>query len=209
MTKSPVLLTFTCLMLLAVSFLFLSVAPSDARVIIKERIKYYTVTGKTGRALSKSILKRGPKLSRQGHAIATTTIDFKVRNFKPGIRGRKCIVQSVDVNLTLTYKYPRWKNRRGASKTVRNTWDKFFKQIQKHERTHGKIAKEFARDVDRQIKRLSGRISRGCKDFGRGAAKKFARLVKNHETRQIRFDRRESRVLSRTTRLQVSLFKAK
>jgi len=182
---------------------------AEARVIVKERIKYYTVSGKNGVALAKSILKRGPKLTKAEHAIATTSIKLDVKNIKPGIRGRKCVIKSVNVHLNLTYKYPRWKNKKGASRNVQKVWAKFLKQVEKHEKTHGKIAKAFARDVDKQFKRLSGRLSRGCKDFGRGAKRKFDSLARAHQRKQANFDRRESRLLSRTTRLQTALVKAR
>jgi len=201
-------MTFKILVATFSTFLFM-IYSAEARVTIKERTKYYSVTGKNGISLMKSILKRGPKLGRSRHAIATTNVTLKITNIKAGIRGRKCVIKSARVRLNLVYKYPKWKNRRGASARMKKAWNRFYKELQVHEKTHGKIAKQFARDMDKAIKRHSARISRGCKNFARNANRKFKKLSKAHSRKQKRFDRREHRARSRISRLQFALIKSR
>lgn len=201
---------FASLIILIVFCSTLMVAVAEARVVVRERNTYYTVTGNTGQELSRSIIRRGPKLGgRNNHAIATTTVKIGVRNIKAGVKGRSCVLTSWTVNLDLTYRYPKWRNSKRASAKVRKAWDGFFKRIVVHEEQHGKIAKDQARDIDRALRRLKGRVSRKCTDFGRNAARTFKRLLRTAERRHAWLDRRDSSVFSRVRRLQRTLHRSK
>jgi len=174
---------------------------ANAKVIITERTKFYTVTGKTGPQMFRSITRRGPKTRRDGHAIATTRTEIKFRNLKIGVKGRRCVVENFDLVLKLTYTLPRWRGSRKASPKLRKTWDLFYAKVKKHEDTHGRISREYARKLHDRIRKLTGRVSNGCKNFGkktrslRLAQREFAR-------RHAAFDRREGRASSRIRRLQ-------
>ncbi len=185
--------------------LFWTSSQAYARVIITERTTFYNVSGKTGPQLFRSITRRGPRVSGVGHAIATTSSSLQVRNIKTSVRGRKCRIVSADVVLKLVYRYPRWQNQRTASARVRKNWERFAQQVRKHELKHGSISKKFARNLERQIKRISGRVSRGCRDFGLRSSRAIARLERNHARAHMRFDRRENRAFSRIRRLQSTL----
>jgi len=185
------------------------VAPADAKVIIKERTKYYSVTGRNGKALFKSIRSRGPKHRITGHAIATTTTSIKVRNMKFGIRGRNCVVKDVNVFVDITYKYPRWRDRKRANANVRKAWDAFDARVKKHEETHGRISREYARSLEKKLKTLFGRKSKGCKDFGRFSERRMKQAYVAFQKRQFNFDRREGSSRSRIRRLQAALQNAR
>ncbi len=179
--------------------------PAQARVIIKEKTRYYNVTGKNGPELMRSITRRGPNVRGTGHAIATTGISIRVRNVKPKLTRRKCRIASADVLLTLTYTYPRWRNSRRAPAKVRKEWDKFLARVVVHEKTHGRISKEFVRDLEKKILQISGRVSKGCSDFGKSSRRAIERLERRSQRRHVRFDRREGRASSRIRRLQARL----
>ncbi|MDA8870689.1 DUF922 domain-containing Zn-dependent protease [Rhizobiaceae bacterium] len=189
--------------------LCLSVGAAQARVVINERTKTYTVSGSDGRQLFRSIAKRGPKSSRNQHAIATTRTDLKVQNVKTAVVRGRCVVTSVDVVLNLTYTYPKWNGSRRASPEVRKVWDNFLRQAIKHEETHGRISKDYARSVHRNFLKLRGTVSQGCADFGKRSANRLARAQARFISRQTRFDRREAWAISRSTRLQKALYGAR
>lgn len=199
---------FYRVLLTSLSILFFAATTAQARVIINERTTFYNVSGKSGKALFQSIGKRGPKV-RARHAIATTTSAIRVRNLKPKITRRACRVGSVDVIVDITYRYPRWKGARKASPKLQKAWKNFMKKVRVHERIHGRIAKDHARDVHKTLKGFRGRVSRGCKNFGRGAERKFRRQAKKADRRHRMLDRRDSRVWSRNARLQRALYKAR
>ena len=183
--------------------------PASAKVRISERTKYYSVRGKTGKQLFKSIVRRGPKTKRDGHAVATTDTKIKVKNIKIGIKGRHCVVERADVIVSLTYTFPRWRGNRRASAKLRKNWDKFNRQVQKHEATHGRISREYARKLHTRLRKLSGRVSKGCADFGRRSSRSIKLIQKSFFRRHRGFDKREGRASARIRRLQKALLISK
>jgi len=193
-------------LLAAIAFAITSVCSANAGLRIKERTKYYSISGKTGKQLFRSIGRKGP---RRGHAIATTRTDVKVRNIRTKKRGRSCIVTRADVIVTLTYTLPRWRGSRRASKRVRRSWNAFAARVNRHERKHGQISKKYAKKLYREIRRMKGRVSRNCRDFGDRAARRIAKLQSQADREHARFDRREASSRARVRRLQVALIKAR
>lgn len=146
-----------------------------------------------------------PKTRQVGHAIATTRTAIKVRNVKFKKQGNRCVVGSADVILDLVYTYPRWNGSRRASAKLRSAWEKFNAQVVRHEQTHGRISREYARRLHSKLLTLSGRISNKCQDFGRRSQRALKLLLNGSRKRHISFDRREGRARSRVRRLQKAL----
>lgn len=201
-------MSFRNLFFAATAFIFavIAVDSANAGLRIKERTKYYSITGKTGKQLFGSITRRGP---RRGHAIATTRTSVKVRNLRTKVRGRRCVVRSADVIVNLTYTLPRWRASRRASKRVRNSWNAFAARVKRHEDVHGQISKKYAKRLYREILRMKGRVSRKCSDFGKRAARRIAKLQRQADREHARFDRRENQQRARVRRLQFALLKAR
>lgn len=190
---------------LAFSWILVFAVPANSKVKISERTKYYSVSGKTGAQMFRSITRRGPKTRRDGHAIATTKTSIKFRNIKTAIEGRVCVIKNIDVILNLTYTLPRWRGSRHASPKTRKNWEKFLALVEKHEATHGRISREYARKLHARMKRLTGKVSRGCEDFGKFHSRSLRLAEKEFTRRHRAFDRREGRASSRIRRLQKSL----
>lgn len=208
-------MTFPTRMLAAAAFFAVFITapalmtPADAKVIIKERTKYYSVSGRDGKSLFRSIRQRGPKHRMTGHAIATTLTSIKVRNMKFGIRGRNCVVKDLNVFVDITYTYPRWRDRNRAKANVRSAWDAFDARVKRHEETHGRISREYARSLEKKLKTLFGRKSKGCKDFGTFSERRMKQAYVAYLKRQRNFDIREGSARSRIRRLQAALQQAK
>lgn len=184
---------------------FALVLPSlraEAKVRFTERTKYYTVSGTSGAKVARSMLRKGPRSTRGGHAIATTQTRVRVRNLKSAVQGRRCVVKSVDVQVDIVYLFPRWTSARKAPPKVRKAWESFYKQIERHEFVHGRISRDFGRDLEKKLLNLNGRVSKKCADFGQRQAKRINQLRTEYIKRQARFDRRESRASARVRRLQ-------
>lgn len=180
---------------------------ASAKVYITERIKYYNVTGKTGRQLFRSIDRRGPKLSRNNHAIATAAYKHRFKNVKTAVKGSNCVVTSADLHVQIVYTYPRWRNRKRASAKLRKTWDQFMARVEKHEKSHGRIYREYARQLHKLMHGLKGRTSKGCKDFGKTSKRMLGFAERRHARRHNSLDRRDGWVSSRIRRLQARLLK--
>ncbi len=182
--------------------------PALAKVTVTERIKTYPITGSNGAEIARSIVKRGLRASNTNHAIASTSTSMKIVNVDSAIRRSRCVVTDVHVRLDLVYTYPHWRDRNRASPAVQRAWDKFMKRVERHEQKHGAISKDYARDIERTIRRAKGRVTNKCSDFGAAQARKMDRQTIQFQKRHERFDQRESRVFSRVRRLQRNLLEA-
>ncbi len=177
----------------AVNLVIVTTIPSFAKVTINEKTKYYFVKGKSGKGLTRDLLIRGSRANRVRHAVATTAIDLKVQNLRFDRRKSKCRVKSVLVRLRLTYTYPKLRNRKRTSRRLKKNWDSYYSQIVKHEKTHGKIARSFARQAEKDIRKSSTRKTANCRNLTRLLKRKLDRLERKHKRRQIAFDRKEAR----------------
>lgn len=195
--------------LLVAVFAYSLPADAEARVKIKQSTSYYNVRGINGIQVAARIITLGPKVGKNRHSIASTSIKLDIKNVKPRVKNGVCSIRSVDVILTLKYRYPRWLDNRRASKRLRRNWKRFYAHVKQHERTHGKIAKEMAYEVERELRSMRGTVRRGCRDISRGAKARFAKIRKKYHAKHNRFDRLEKRANSRNTRLQKALFKTK
>ena len=150
-----------------IAFLFvaLTINTVEARVTIRETTKFYNIRAKNAQGVFNQISRKG--LMRRGiqHAVATTLIKLKIDRVKIQRRGRRCVVKDVRVKLTLVYTYPRWRNIKQSSKNARQKWRRYYKQVVRHEKEHGALAKKLARNVERSARKLTGRTSRGCNDL--------------------------------------------
>ena len=147
--------TWRCV-LLACSMIFVS-ATAEAKVRISERTKYYSVSGKTGKELFRSITRKGPKTTRGWpRHCPTTQTSFKVNNITFGIKGSRCVVKNVDVvGKPRSTHFPRWKGSHRSSRRFARNWEKFLTLVKKHEATHGRISREFARKLHTRLKKLT------------------------------------------------------
>lgn len=194
--------------LICVSTAFIPVS-SWAKVIVKEKISYYNITGKTGAQLHKSMRKNASKHINIKHTLAATVPDMSIKNIKADVVGRHCIVKNADVYLTITYILPRWKGKNKANKSVVKSWDKFNKLLIRHEKKHGKITVDGANSFHKELRRLKGSVSKKCKDFGNSAERRFEKVGARLAAKQKAFDRREGFGLSQVRRAEKKLFFAK
>lgn len=192
------------------AIIFVSLAASaNAKVKVKTSKSYYTISGNNGKSLNYSMLKGGRKNIRLSDAIAATETKIDIGDPKIAIENGKCIVKKIDVVLHIRYTYPNWKNKKGASKTVRNSWEKFRRELVRHEENHGKIAKLGAKALEKELLKMNGNVAIKCANFGSLAAFKLRNLTRKTARAQRAFDRKEQSRFSKITKLQKDLFRAK
>lgn len=177
--------------LILTAFVAGGVAESQARVIVKEKTKFYKINGKNGQQIAASIDKRGPKANGGMHAVASVEWSFELKNPKFAIVGNQCKITDVDVHVLLNYVYPKWTGYKRASKKLRERWDKFIKLVEQHEGKHAKIILAGSRGLERSLKRARGRVSKGCSDFDASLARLVAPVMLSTQTRNYNLDRRE------------------
>ncbi|MBB3975087.1 putative secreted Zn-dependent protease [Rhizobium azooxidifex] len=177
----------TLLLLLMISA---TAATAHAETLTNKTFSYFSVGGKTAAELDDELSKRGPKMKNTGSRHpGATRIRFggSVTYVK---RGGKCYVGDAKVTLSTNIILPRWKHRRTAGKSLALIWDTLSSDIKRHEERHAEIARNHARDLEKQLKAL--RPDKDCDRLQEKVDRVTAAAVEAHDKDQARFDRVES-----------------
>jgi len=182
---------------------------ANAKVTVSERTTYYSVRGDSGGQLGKALLTGGYGAINVAQAIAATASRLSLPVFRTEVKNGRCVVTNVTVALNITYRFPKWSDRGRASNRVRGAWEVFYRELVRHEHQHGAISRQHADRLERELKRLSDTGSFGCQSLKRMATVSFDKWSKKLKKAQVLFDRLEDSDMSKITRLQLALFKAK
>lgn len=183
----------------------LGAGAASAEIVVTEKVNHYAVSGVSGRDLGRSMLRGGARTINLRHAIAATTTRFDFTDPVLAVERGRCVVKAITVRLSIEYQLPKWTGRHKANARLRRSWDAFYAELVRHEQTHGRIAREFARRIERELLRLSGTQAFGCSDFGAFSEARFAALSAELRRQQLAFDRRENQSNSTISRLQLAL----
>lgn len=187
--------------IIAVLFLAISFNAAEARITIRETTKFYNIRAKNAQGVFKQISHKGLMRSGSRYAVATTQINLKMDRVDIQRRGRRCVVKDMRVKLSLVYNYPRWRNIKQSSKSARKKWIKYYKQVVRHEKNHGALAKKMARNVERSVRKLTSRSSRNCSVLTLKLKRTFSKISRQHDRQQSAFDKREHRRTSHIMKL--------
>lgn len=163
------LLTFAC--------------PAWAEVIITESIEYYKVDGVRKKEIIHNLKTKSPIIiqgkSYQGHTRAKTKYSFSWEQ-----QGDTCTLKKVTVNLHIIYKLPELRKKPG--KHTQAWWDKHMEKLIEHEMVHGKIARQGAQELDRELQSF--------KQLKCATAKQQIKTLANHifdqiKMRQVKYDK--------------------
>jgi len=171
-------------------------------ITIKEKTSFYRITGKTTADLAHSMSRRGP-YSRQHRkrAWATASRDMSYQLTRQKIK-KGCKVKAASVRLKISYKMPKPASLNGMTRRERRKWAKMYSLLDRHERTHGKFYRQFARNVQRKLKRL--RPTRTCRQLDQKAAALVKKLSEADSLKNDRFDARDRSTYRRVERIYSS-----
>lgn len=156
---------------------------------------YFTIGGATPMEIEAEMGRLGPEIkgSTYRHAGATR-MEFSSR-----IGYRKsadsCRIVSTQVSIKAKVILPRWKRPRGADAAARLFWDVLSADIVRHEESHLVIARNHARNLERQLKRLP--LQRNCDKLAEQAEALKEKIMAAHDREQQRFDLIEGRTLEK------------
>ena len=173
--------------------LFLSMIPAitHADPLINKTYSYFRIGGRTAEDLDKELEKRGPVTRTTGHRHpGATEIKFGGEVTYVEREGR-CAVGGAKITLRTHLILPRWNNRRRAEKDLVMIWDALSADIKRHEERHAEIARNYARTLERDLKRLPA--SRSCEALEKQVAETTRRVLEAHDRDQLRFDQVESK----------------
>jgi predicted secreted Zn-dependent protease len=189
---------------------FSSISQSQAKVVLKEKIKYYSVTGSTGAELYKSMVKNGPDHGgAKRNVLASTSFKFNFENDVFTIRRNRCILTNLDIVVDVTYTYPRWRGSKNASPETRRAWKNFEKAAIIHEKEHVKITRKFAKDYEKALMKSRRKASDDCAKQSVGELFRTSYQIRKHERLHKRFDKRDLGKRGRGYKALLELVKAK
>jgi len=185
------------------------VSSAEARVIVREKVQFYRVTGNTGAEIYKSMLKNGPDHGETfKDVLASTSFKFDFKNDEFKIQRDRCVLTNLDIIIDVTYTYPKWAGSRTASAETRKAWENFRKVAIWHEKQHVKITKNFAKEYERAVKRSRRKAASECATETTGERVRTSFAIRKHESRHRRFDRRDLRKGGRGYKALLNLVRA-
>ncbi|HEV7255489.1 MAG TPA: DUF922 domain-containing protein [Mesorhizobium sp.] len=159
-----------------------------AGVKVGVETKTYSINGRTGEELIRSMDRRGPRHGFMARAIAQTRYVVGWE-FEWAMQGKTCRLGQALGTLDVTYSYPKLTGK--ASKDLKRRWDRFLVGVYAHEEMHGKIARDMVRAADKSLKGLAVRNDRNCRKAAAEAKRRVEKVYAVYEARQAEFDRKE------------------
>lgn len=167
-----------------------SVPPAIAQPIVKEKTVHYNINGRSGIELYQDMVRRGPRQGFLSKAIAQTKYKVTPRG-DWRYRDGTCSLVNAGYTLELTYTYPRPSSKLPAE--LERRWKTFIAETTVHEKTHGKLALEMARELDRRLRGFSMKDHRSCWRARSALEAELAAIFNAYEKKQIAFDNKEHR----------------
>lgn len=152
-----------------------------------EQVENYSITGRTGLELYKSIGERGPQIGNT-RAVAHTTFKLTwTRKYEP--RGNSCVLAVARPKLIITYTLPQPKGELPAP--VRRNWETFISGIAAHERVHGDYIKDMVREIEALSVGFTVEGDPGCKKIRAELTEHLAALSQAQRQKSRDFDKVE------------------
>ncbi len=152
--------------------------------------KTYSISGKTGDQLLKSMNRRGPKHGFLSRAIAQTAyqIDWDVQI---GVERGNCRLRRATPIMKMTYTYPQPSD--SLSPEMRRRWNTFMVGVRKHELQHGAYATQMANAAERSLRGIRVANDPTCRKTTALMKQRVQAVYETYEAKQIVFDQREHR----------------
>ena len=166
---------------LAFIFSFLSFY-SHAETQVFEEFQFYEVAATSKSNLLKTINRASP--IRQNGEIFHGFTKYNIKwRFWWKSNGNKCAFTKVETTLRLKYTLPQLKSSDPEVKTV---WSNWYPNLEKHEKSHGKLAKDIANEIDSALLAISPKTS--CSALEKSGNKVANKLMNKLEKANKNYD---------------------
>jgi len=179
---------------------------AHAGVKVVEKVDYYNITGDSGDALMAAMDREGPRHGFLARAIAQTRYSLAWDLEWKGVDNR-CVLKQADVTLSVHYRFPRVTGK--VPSAVKRKWATFMKGVNKHERMHGRIAREMADAAYKAAMKLTVEGDPNCRRAKQELSKVVHEIYNRYEERQQQFDAVEHQPGGTVDRLVTSLMKSR
>ncbi len=184
--------------------LLAGVGVAHAGVKVVEHVDHYRITGTSGEALMKAMDRNGPRHGFMARAIAQTRYSI-AWNIDWEAEGQRCTLKQAEVTLTVNYRFPAITGP--VSPALKRKWAAFMKGVNKHERTHGRIAREMADAAYKAAIKLGANGDPNCRKSKQELSRVVHEIYADYEARQQRFDAIEHQPGGNVDRLVSSLIR--
>lgn len=164
--------------------------PALAEVKVRVKTTSYPIVGRSGGDLLAQMDRKGPKHGFLTRAIAQTryTVNWDI-SWKSD--GQGCRVDDVRARLDITYSYPRVAS--AMTPALRRKWSAFLRGVQKHEETHGALARRMVNAAEASVAAVGQRRDTRCRAARAEVKRLIAAAYAKYEAEQLAFDAREHR----------------
>lgn len=169
----------------------LALATSSAHAAsVSRAYSYFTIGGTTVEEIESELKQRGPQVRSTGlRHPGATRMEFTTR-IGYGEHNGRCSVIKAAVIVKANMILPRWRARNRADDGTRLIWDTLSADIKRHEESHVVIARNHARELEEELKKVRGEPS--CAAAQDKVAETQQRILAKHDKAQERFDRIEN-----------------
>lgn len=170
-----------------------------ADVTITERIQPYRVSGNTIQDVVKSMKRNGPVSELHGRR-ALGLADYWYRtNVKTKKADGLCRVTGVSVSMQVYLKWPELSRSSRLSSRDQRRWRQIRLMIERHERHHGRLYRQFAHELQRALARMKPR--RDCGQFRKIEKQLKDRYEELNARRNRNYDRGQYKPFNRRLKL--------
>ncbi len=167
-------------------------APAVARLQVDTRTRYEMVWGRSERELSESVVDH--VFTTAVNSPTAAAMCGAMPEVKYTIEGKdgRYSLKSWLVKLTVVYYYPKWGNSSYATIALRNKWQDYQRVLRAHEETHGRIAREYAVQVDEALRHVPDAADPGV--IRQAVHMTFTDIWEDQRRAQSRFDEQSNPV---------------
>jgi predicted secreted Zn-dependent protease len=143
----------------AAIFMFTLVIGGDLLAAELPRVEFYDVQGNSGIDVLQSMNQHGP-VGKDGiryHGHTSWQVKW---TYHLGYKGKSCEIQSLVIEPSGTMILPKWNRPDGASKNLKQEWDRYAAALREHESGHYDFAISASKEIEQRLSSLNG--AAGC-----------------------------------------------
>ena len=162
-------------------------AATQARVVVRSRVRRYEISGSSALELRDGMDRLGPKDPVYGTPYAGFT-RWRIEWSYDYATAAGCAVDGVVVAVRIDIVMPRWRDARNGPAELAAAWRRFIAALRRHEEGHAAIARRGARRIARRLEAL--RTFPSCARLELAADAAAERILEETRRAERAYDRR-------------------
>lgn len=126
----------------------IATTPANAEILINETTTFYHISGNSAGELRHSI---NDSRNQRGDPYDATTFWSISWQFQLTNSGDSCRISSTNIEVNIEYLLPWWEHKKYPDQALVTAWNRYFKNLQRHEFAHGIIVRNTATNIETAI----------------------------------------------------------